>query len=382
MEKPTKAVKPVAVSQYPRHYDGREIMGYAWRDGRYRYIEWEDTSFRKGGSAGKLIDTELYDYETDPLETKNLVDDPAYAEALADMRREALAYKYIHRSEAKDFELPAYIDVADPASAIDPAKGLRWRKPDGLIPYAKRPKGKLMLHVFQPDGWKAGDRRSAVVAFHGGGWVSGSPRAFYPQAQYLASRGMVVICPEYRIRKVHGSYPIDSVRDAMQAMQFARANAARLGIDPERIAAIGGSAGGHLALATATLSGFESKEAGLAGVSPRPNALALFNPVLDTGPKGYGHRLAQPDPTAISPIDHIHSEQPPTLIFNGDRDTISSVERCLAYAEKTIALGNHCELVLYPDQSHSFFNRSKSPQNFADTLTRAEVFLDELGYFK
>ena len=92
MEDPSFEVKPVAVSQYPRHVEGKEIMGYSYRDKRYRYIEWIDKDFRHGETSGPVFARELYDYEKDPLETKNVVDDPAYPEVAE--RMASLAQKY------------------------------------------------------------------------------------------------------------------------------------------------------------------------------------------------------------------------------------------------------------------------------------------------
>jgi iduronate 2-sulfatase len=80
-------VKPVAISQCPRQLeDGRWVMGYALRDDRYRYIQWQTcVDGRVGPGSGQIIDQELYDYETDALETRNLAGDPAYAPILARM---------------------------------------------------------------------------------------------------------------------------------------------------------------------------------------------------------------------------------------------------------------------------------------------------------
>jgi len=380
LENPKKRVKPFAVSQFPRYRGDEEIMGYTWRDERYRYIEWIDLRFYEGDTEGPVVDIELYDYLKDPEETRNLAHDPQYAGALRTMQRKASVYKRIHGINTDEGVLERWVEVASPSVAVDPTGAMRWREADLVLPYAKRAEGELLLYVFKPEGWSASDQRAALVAFHGGGWASGDVRAFYWQANYLASRGMVVICPNYRIKNTHGTSPLESTYDAMQALQYVRAHADELGIDPDRIAAAGGSAGGHLAAATATVRGYESKDASLAGVSPRPNALVLFNPVLDTGPLGFGHKNIKPDWRVISPIDQMQGEQPPTIIFNGDRDTTTSAERCLAYAEKMHQLGNHCEVVLYPDAFHSFFHKGSYTQNFADTLMRTALFLQQLGY--
>ena len=89
---PDADVKPVAVSQYPRKFEGRPAMGYAFRDRRYRYVQWRQTDYRNGEFDGPIVATELYDYEVDPLETRNLAEDPAYAGALARMHEHARVF--------------------------------------------------------------------------------------------------------------------------------------------------------------------------------------------------------------------------------------------------------------------------------------------------
>ena len=93
MVNPRKQIKPYAVSQFHRYYVDREIMGYAWRDERYRYIEWIDMRFKEGGREGPVVDRELYDYLTDPAESRNLIHDSAYADVLDYMERKAAVYK-------------------------------------------------------------------------------------------------------------------------------------------------------------------------------------------------------------------------------------------------------------------------------------------------
>ncbi|CAI8349901.1 MAG: Arylsulfatase [Opitutia bacterium UBA7350] len=92
--KNTLEVKPASMSQFPRYFEGREIMGYSWRTKRYRYIEWEDTGFREGGTHGAILEVELYDYARDPNETRNLANDPNYADVLLDMERLARGRKH------------------------------------------------------------------------------------------------------------------------------------------------------------------------------------------------------------------------------------------------------------------------------------------------
>ena len=149
--------------------------------------------------------------------------------------------------------------------------------PDQIIPFKQTLNSTggavtLNLHVFTPPGHQPSDNRPAIVFFFGGGWVDGSASHFHPQCEYLASRGMVAISAEYRVKNLHGTTPQECVKDGKSAIRYVREHAAALGIDPNRIAAGGGSAGGHVAAATGTLTAYEEPGENLA-ISSKPNAL-------------------------------------------------------------------------------------------------------------
>ena len=130
-------------------------------------------------------------------------------------------------------------------------------RPDHTVVYKAVEGDDLALHVFLPRGWKRGDRRPAIVFFFGGGWVGGTPAQFYPHNRYFALRGMVAISAQYRTRNSHGSDPFACIADGKSAMRWVRAHADEFGIAPDRIAAGGGSAGGHVAASTALLQGLK-----------------------------------------------------------------------------------------------------------------------------
>ena len=159
--------------------------------------------------------------------------------------------------------------------------------------YKKAGERELKLTIVNPPDWKAQDQRPALVFFHGGGWVGGGPTQFTQHSDYLATRGMVCIQVEYRlIAKGDQGPPIDCVHDAKSAMRWVRGHAAELGIDPHRIAAGGGSAGGHLAAFVGMVDGLDDPQDDLK-ISPKANALVLFNPVFDNGPdQGWAEREA------------------------------------------------------------------------------------------
>src|ERR1700692_2921313 len=148
--------------------------------------------------------------------------------------------------------------------------------------YTKTKQTDLAIVVHYPPGWKETDKRPGGVFFFGGGGETGRIRAFEPHAQYLASRGMVAARADYRVKSRHGVTPKECVDDARSAVLWFRKNAAKLGLDPDRIVASGGSAGGHIA-ACPTLK--PASEPDDPNVSSKANALILFNPVLRFGPQ-------------------------------------------------------------------------------------------------
>ena len=110
------------------------------------------------------------------------------------------------------------------------------------IVYGHTPEQELKMDVYRPTS--GGDKLPACVLVHGGGWVAGDKERFTPLAIGLAQRGYVVANIEYRLGPV-AKYPA-AVQDCNLAIRFVRAEAPRFGIDPNRIGAWGGSAGGHL----------------------------------------------------------------------------------------------------------------------------------------
>jgi acetyl esterase len=255
-------------------------------------------------------------------------------------------------------------------------------KPDCIIPYKETPQGELRLHIFNPSKHTAKDQRPALVFFFGGGWTGGSASQFYPQSEYLKERGMVAICPEYRTKKSHSTDPRACVMDAKSAMRWIRDHANELGIDPNRIAAGGGSAGGHLAAATATLTEYSEPDED-PSVSCVPKALVLFNPVFDNSETGYGYDRVKNYWQDFSPMHNLKKGTPPTIVFLGTKDNLIPVATAEAYKKKMEDVGSRCELKLYEGQTHGFFNQSKGDgSNYKQTIKELDEFLVSLGYLK
>ena len=258
--------------------------------------------------------------------------------------------------------------------------------------YRKIDSTELKLWIFGESDPKV--KKPAIVFFFGGGWSGGTPAQFESQARHFAKRGMIAITADYRVKSRNGVQVVECVKDAKAAIAWVRENAPRLGIDPDKIAASGGSAGGHLAASTGTISGIGSDE--------RPNAMILFNPATTLAPiAGWdppetrpGKRAGDEDRAVdlsierlgveaqvISPAHHIGPHTPPTLILHGKKDTTVPYESVVAFESAMKKAERPCTLVGYEGEGHGFFNERKREAH-AKTLAEADSFLVDLGWIK
>jgi acetyl esterase len=241
----------------------------------------------------------------------------------------------------------------------------------------------LWIYRFDPLSYDPKvDKRPAVVFFFGGGWNGGSVTQFEQHSKYLAARGMVAFVADYRVRSRQKTGPDACVADGKSAIRWVRTNAERLGIDPDRIAAGGGSAGGHVAATTGICEGLDDPGDKDATVSSKANALLLFNPVYDNGPEGYGHERAKEWFPAISPAHNISKDDPPTIVFFGSKDALVPVSTAKKFDVDLKAVGVKSEVWIYEGQPHGFFNESKSPASFMDTVLKMDAFLVSLGWLE
>lgn len=252
------------------------------------------------------------------------------------------------------------------------------------VVYKTTPQGELKLHFFLPKGEvQIAALRPCVVFFFGGGWKGGSYRQFVPQAEYLASRGIVTACADYRILNVHKTQPDKAVEDAKSAIRWVRGHATEFNVDPDKIVASGGSAGGHLAACTALASAYDA-ESDDKSISAHPNAMILFNPAMNIGTlykqrstdsatttTGFTQEMAD----AITPNSFVSKDTPPAILFFGTADKLKAGGD--EYVQKAKALGLRAEMWTAPDQPHGFFNH---PPWIQVTTKKMEEFLASLGY--
>lgn len=221
-------------------------------------------------------------------------------------------------------------------------------------------------------------RQCGIVFFHGGGFRKGNPNQFKAQANYLASKGAKCYLVQYRLQSDQGFNPIESLVDAKEAIQYLRRNAVELNLNPDRIVAVGASAGGYLALGSAVLDSYNDLlEDNL--TSDKPNAIILLNPLINTGPNTYASKFFDDKFEFHSPYHNMKENTPPMLIMSGTEDRLIKIEEIKVYKESMNSLGNRIDLIPYQGEGHGFFNDPASDQ-FASTLNYSYQFLQSLEF--
>ena len=242
------------------------------------------------------------------------------------------------------------------------------------IRYKKTPQEDMYLYLLRPLH-QTTKVLPAIVYFTGGGWVNGEVYGQIPNPAWFRDHGIIGIEADYRVKSRHGTSPIECIQDAKSAIRYVRAHATELGIDPNRIIAAGGSAGGHLAACT-FLDGGDTPGEDLS-ISSKPNALVLHNPVLG---EGFGKEFFDAHPE-FSPILHIQKGWPPTILSNGTKDNTTPFEVAEKFTRLMKEAGNVCKLIPVRDADHSCDWPVSNP-NFLPTIQRMTDFLKEQKFIK
>lgn len=218
----------------------------------------------------------------------------------------------------------------------------------------------------------------AMIFYFGGGWNGGGIGQFEKHAQYFSARGITCFLVNYRTKSTHGTTPFESLKDAKSAFRFIKENAITFNINPQKMIAGGGSAGGHLAAALASVDTYNDSSDNLE-VSTKPAALVLFNPVIDNGPAGYGYERIDEAYKSFSPLHNLKHGHPPTIFFLGNNDALIPTATAKYYKTSIERLGSKCELYIYENAKHGFFNY-RNFDFYKSTVRRADDFLKSLGF--
>ena len=240
----------------------------------------------------------------------------------------------------------------------------------------------LRLHVVSPAGLHPADRRTAVLAFFGGGWSSGTPERSIGWARWAASQGMVGIAADYRTRQRFQTTPEASISDGRSALAWVAAHAAELGVDPQKIVVMGSSAGAHVAAWTALTQSPPWPDEQPRGALPA--ALMLVSPVTDTKAGGYGGPARFGDSPgralAASVTDHLSPGMAPSLVFHAVQDKTVPYANSEAFCAAMRAQQNRCTLVTFSEGGHTFYAQSQGGAlALAKIYAEMQAFMESLG---
>lgn len=269
--------------------------------------------------------------------------------------------------------------IASPLLAIaaeDSAADAVAKKLD--VVYAQRGDRALHADLFWPAQRSPDAKSPAIVLVHGGGWVQGDRAKFHPLATKLAERGYVVAAIEYRLAG-EAKFPA-AAQDVVESVVWLRAHAADYQIDPEQIAAVGGSAGGHLVALAAAGGAHEAFAPSSIAAADRAKLTRLSAAVVLAGPLDIarGHvaersRQAEPASNAVqwigktildapeayelaSPRAHFSKTTPPILVQVGELD---HPENYLTPMAELRQAGGTAALQVFADGKHGCWNNPR-----------------------
>ena len=246
-------------------------------------------------------------------------------------------------------------------------------KPEATQIYKRPGDRDLRITLTFPTDWKAGDRRAAIVFFYNGGWKeAGDTRLqFEEQARYFAARGMVCVRADYRAKARGGVTSTNCIEDVCSAIRWVRQHAGELGIAQQRIAAGGGSGSIHIAASILYADEIHARDDDLS-ISPRPNALFLFDSDLDVLKPAMMRWLLTRDDSSAS-----RNQFPPTIFFYGARDAMNPYAE--AFVARARQAGLPIEAFVEDDGLHGAFKFSPWLEK---TTARMDERLRELGFLQ
>lgn len=234
-----------------------------------------------------------------------------------------------------------------PARAEEHFPGVEYSRPNGES---------LLFDAVIPEG--PGPFPAAILV-HGGGWVRGDRHTeMEPLFKPLTKAGIAWFSIDYRLAKDPISFGV-AIKDVESAVRFVKAHAAEYNVDPDRIALIGESAGGHLAAMDALSKDPAAQVKAVVALyaptdlaSLATNAGMIPDSIREnmTGTPWGGlilGRLSQ-----LSPVQHLRAGMPPFLLIHGTNDPLVPIQQSRDMCTKMKALGNRCEVYAVEGAGH------------------------------
>ncbi len=221
-----------------------------------------------------------------------------------------------------------------------------------------------------------------IIVVHGGGWLGGTRAAFDTMSREIAAAGYVVANLDYRLA-TEAQFP-GAVLDTKAAIRWMRANAETLGLDPKRIGAVGGSAGGHLVAMAASTADSESfsKEGNHPGQSDALQAAVILGAGVDQVTRVketksgsikncvifFGGEYSEVPDVYVqgSPITHVSATTAPILMIDGEFD--SPGKRYVDYRKKLDEAGVKNDFVMIPGAKHGQWGRNEFRPAFVKAM--------------
>jgi acetyl esterase/lipase len=215
------------------------------------------------------------------------------------------------------------------------------------------------LDLYLPDDGKT--MRPAVMFIHGGAWSGGDKLEYLLAARRMGGSGYVAATINYRL--VPGAVYPNAIQDVRCALAFLRAHAGEYGLDPDRVAAVGYSSGGHLASMLGVAEGVAELEPDCAaGTTGAANAVVAgagihdLRLMADTGSVEdfVGGSIDEvPDRyERASPVTHVKGGAPPYLLIHGGSDWVVSFEQSEQMKAALEAVGTTARFMELADQGH------------------------------
>lgn len=250
--------------------------------------------------------------------------------------------------------------AAVPAAAADGAASGRRQGADIEVrhdlTYKEVGGTKLKLDAYIPSG---GGTRPGVMVIYGGGWILGSKELSAPLARAIAQQGFIAFAMNYRLAPFH-PFPA-AVEDVQASVSWVRDHALDFGLDPARIGAIGGSAGGHLSAMLATLGhGPRDRGSRIAAAASWAGPMDLhpdqFGPDAQVYVDAFLGCIGQPCDErtieAASPVSHVDPSDAPILLVQGEEDQLVLPQQAMHMADALDAAGVGHQLLLLPNAGH------------------------------